>query len=259
MGALGAAVAGLFLKDIPTPLHLSIVFLASFFAGALWGGIAGFLRVRYSTNEIVVTLLMNFIAVWIIFYMIRYPLRGETAWNPVTANISESARLPIILPGTTLHAGILIALALSFIIWFGLRSTTLGYRIHAVGSNPEAALYGGISIHKMVMITISVGGGVAGLAGMSQVSGIQHMLRQSMSFDYGYLAIPAALLARLNPIGAIFASLFLGGLLTGGRVLQVGLGVPSTIVYMIMAVFILALLLEPYFDKLLHRVLKTGY
>ena len=254
MGALGATLVGLFVRGIPLPLHLFLIFLASFVGGGLWAGIAGFLRVRYLVNEIIVTLLMNFIAFWIIFYMVRFPLRPDSAFNPVTAPIAETARLPILLPATSLHAGILIALIFSFVIWFGLQRTVLGYRIKATGSNPKAALYGGISIHKTVMISMCLSGGMAGLAGMSEVAGVQYLLSENISFNYGYLAIPVALLGRLHPLGAILASLFLGGLLTGGRFIQVALGVPSTLVYVLVAVFILAFLLEPYLDNRLSSL-----
>jgi ABC-type uncharacterized transport system permease subunit len=255
MGGLGAVIVGLFLKGIPAPLHIFLVFIASFIGGALWAAIAGFLKVRYRTNEMIVTLLMNFIAFWIVFYMVRFPLRTAAVFNPVTPPIAETARLPIILPGTSLHMGILIALLFSFVIWFGFRKTILGYRIRAVGSNPEATLYGGIAITKVMMVSMLVSGGMAGLAGMSEVAGVQYLLSENISFNYGYLAIPTALLGRLNPLGAIAASLFIGGLLTGGRYVQFTLGIPYTLIYMVLAIFILAVLLESSLENLLSSLI----
>jgi simple sugar transport system permease protein len=254
MGALAATVVGLFVKGISGPLHLFFVVLAGFIGGGIWGGIAGFMKVKYSANEIIVTLLMNFIAFWIIYYMVRFPLRPETAFNPVTAPIAETARLPILVRETSLHLGILIALVFSFVIWFVLQRTVLGYRIRLIGSNPEAALYGGLSINRIIMLSMFLSGGIAGLAGMSEVAGIQYLLSERISFSYGYLAIPAALLARLNPLGAILSSLFLGGLLTGARFVQAALGVPSTVVFVLMGVFVLAMLLESTIENLLFRL-----
>jgi simple sugar transport system permease protein len=254
IGALGATIIGLFVKGIPMPIHLSLVFIASFAGGALWAGIAGFFKIRYRANEIIVTLLMNFIAYWIIYYMVRFLLKGKTSLNPVTENIARTARLPIIFPGTSLHAGILIALIISFIAWFVLSRTVFGYQNRAVGSNPEAAIYGGISVNKIVMVSMILSGGVAGLAGMSEVSGVHYLLADSLSINYGYLGIPAAPLARLHPLGAIAGSLFMGGLLTGARFAQIAIGVPSTLVYVMMAVFIMALVLEEYIDNLLQSL-----
>ena len=250
MGALGATIVGLFLRDIPTPLHLLLVFVASFIGGGLWGGIAGFLRVRYSVNEIICTLLMNFIAYWIIVYLVHSPLRGASAFNPVTNYIAETARLPIIFPGTVLHAGILIGLALSFVVWFVLQRTVLGYRIKAVGSNPEASLYAGIPVHRIMVVSMILSGGIAGLAGMGQVAGVHYLLMQKMSFSYGYFGILVALLGRLNPFGVIPSSLFLGILLTGGHFVQATLGIPNTIAFLIIGIIILVSLLESSIEKL---------
>jgi simple sugar transport system permease protein len=256
MGALGTLLVGLFLKDIPMPLHLFLAAVASMAAGGLWSGIAGFFRVKFRANEIIVTLLQNFIAIWIIFYVVRFPLKGKAVINPVSDTIALTARWPIIFPGTSLHLGILLALALSFVIWFGMSRTVFGYQIKAIGSNPEAATYGGISVSKVVMICMVLSGCVAGLAGMSEVSGVHYLLADNISLNYGYLGISAALLARLNPLGAILSSLFMGGLLTGARFAQIALGVPSTLVYMIMGIFIIALVLETYLDNLFSSLLK---
>jgi ABC-type uncharacterized transport system permease subunit len=254
IGALGATVAGLFLGSMPSALHIIVVCLAGFAGGALWAGIAGFLRVRYGANEMIVTLLMNFIAFWIISYMVRFPLRPELAFNPVTAMISESARLPIMLPGTSLHIGILIAIFAGIIIWFILGRTVLGYRIRAVGSNSSASAYGGISVKFTILVAMLLSGGLAGLAGMNEVCGVHYLLSENISFSYGYLGIPAALIGRLNPIGTIISSLFIGSLFTGGRFIQTVLGIPYTIVYMIVAVFILAILVKDPIERGLSRM-----
>ena len=162
MGALFAVISGLYFSELPIYIHLPIIFLCSFFGGAIWGYIAAHLKVRYSANEMIVTLLMNFIAFRFVSYMVRYPLRPESSFNPVTANIPESARLPLLIQNTSLHSGILIAFIIAVIVWIVLKSTVVGYRIKAVGANANSASLSGISIANITKISMIISGGLAG-------------------------------------------------------------------------------------------------
>jgi len=256
MGAVGVALVGLFIQGIPTPIHLVLVVCGGLVGGGLWAGIAGLLKVRFRANEIIVTLLMNFIAYWIVYYLVRFVLKARSTLNPVTEPIATTARLPVIIEGTSLHAGILIALGFSAVVWILLSRTVFGYRNKAVGSNPEAALYGGISANKVVIVSMLLSGGIAGLAGMCEVAGFHYRLADNISMNYGYYGIPIAIIGKLHPVGVVLGSLFLGGLLTGSRYVQVALGVPSPIVFMIMSIFIIVVILEEYIKKALVSVLR---
>ena len=254
MGAVGATLAGLFLPSMPRALHLLLVAIASFIFGAAWGAIPGILRARFKINEIITSLLMVFIAMWFVAYLVRWPLYTPEAFNPVSEFIPSTARLPI-LPGLGAHAGILIALVLSAVVWFILQKSTLGYRIKAVGVNPDTALYGGIPVGKIIVTSFILSGGLAGLAGMAQISGVHYMLADLISANYGFLGIAVAFIGRLNPIGAVIMSIFLGGLLTGGYFIQINLGIDVTVIHVLVALIMLALVLEPFIEQRLERLL----
>jgi len=255
VGALAAVVTGLFVKGVPMPLHLLLMFAAGFLGGAIWGLIPAILRVKFKTNILITTLLMNFIAIWLIYYEVRFPLKSETSFNPITEFIEPTARLPILLPGTTLHAGILISLGLAVVVWFILQKSILGYRIKAIGANPDASQYSGMPVKKVIITSMILSGGLAGLAGMAQVSGIHYMLADLISANYGFLGIAVAFIGRLNPIGAVIMSIFLGALLTGGYFIQISLGIDVTIIHVLVALIMLALVLEPFMEERLERLL----
>jgi len=253
MGGLFAFFAGFFLKA-PQPLHLLLVAAAAFLGGGAWGGIAGFLKIRYKINEILSTLVMNFIAIYIVLYVTQFPFRSPSLYNIVSMPIAPTARLPLILPGTSLHAGFLMALGFSVIVWFILQRSILGYRIKAVGVNPETALYGGIPVKRIIMTSMIVGSGLAGLAGMGEVSGVHYQLPAHISNNYGYMAIAIVLVARLNSFVAIAMSLFYGGLLIGGRFVQANLGISNIIVDVLLGSILLLILVEPLVEKWLLTI-----
>lgn len=255
MGGLFAFFAGFFFKA-PQPLHLLLVAAAGFLGGGVWGGIAGILKIKYKINEILSTLVMNFIAIYIVLYVTQFPFRSPSLYNIISVPIAPTAKLPIILPGTSLHAGFLIAIGFSLVVWFILQRSILGYRIKAVGVNPDTALCGGIPVKKVIMTSMILGSGLAGLAGMSEVSGIHYQLPAHISANYGYIAIAIVLVARLNSFATIAMSLFYGGLLIGGRFVQASLGLSNTIVDVLLGSILLLILLEPLVEKQLLSIIN---
>jgi simple sugar transport system permease protein len=254
MGAVGAVVAGLFLTGIPGPLHLLLVAIASFIFGGIWGVIPAILKIKYKTNEIITSLMTVFIAWWFLVYAVRFPLHSPTAFIPVSDKIPFTARLPIILPGTPAHAGILIALGLAAVVWFILQKSTFGYRIKAIGINPDTAFYGGIPVGKVMITSGILGGGLAGLAGMAQVSGIHYLLADYLSANYGWLAILVVFIGRLEPFRTVLVAILLGGLLSGSHSVQMSLGIDVTVVHILVALIMLSLVLEPVIEKRLERL-----
>ncbi len=255
IGALTAVVVGLFITGVPRPVHIFLMLAAGFVGGAIWGLIPALLRVRFKTNILIMTLLMNFIATWLVYYAVRFPLKSETSFNPITEFIAPTARLPILVPGTSAHAGILIAIGLAVLVWYILEKTVLGYRIRAIGANPNASLYSGIPVNRVVIITMILSGGLCGLAGMGEVSGVNYILHQRISADFGFLAIAIVFIGGLSPWSTIIASIFFGGLMVGARAAQASHGLPLTIMHVFLAMWMLTLLMAPIIEQRLTHLL----
>ena len=259
MGAVGALVAGYFVPSIPGPLQIILMVIFAFIFGGVWGAIPGYLRARFNTNEIIVSLLMVFVAEKLVSYLIKFPWRSTTAAGfPVSETIWPTAWLPI-LPGTGAHAGIIIALGLSVVVWFILQKSTFGYRVKAVGVNPDTALYGGIPLRKVIVTSFILSGGLAGIAGMAQVSGVFHVLADNLSVGYGFLGIVVAFIGRLHPLGAVIMAIFLGGLLSGSHYVQSSLGLDVTVIHVLVAVIMLALVLLPFLEQHFENLFKMHH
>ncbi len=245
LGAIGATIAGLYLPEMPAIIRLLLVMLAGIALGALWGAVPGYLRARWGVNEIVTTIMMNYLAIFLLSYLVNGPMKdmSRVPPQPQTARFPPSALLPKILPPTRTHAGILIALMATAAVWVVLRRTSLGYEIKAAGSNPAAAQYGGIRTVFTGTLAMVLSSALAGLAGMSEVSGIHHRLLEGISPGYGYIAIAVALFGRLDPVGVVLSSLFFGALLVGAEAMQRAVGVPVATVYLLQGlvlIFVLA-------------------
>jgi len=248
-GALAATVVGVYVTGLPALFHILLAIIVSFACGGAWSAICGYLKTRFNANEVITTLLSNFIAYWVTFYFLKFHLQPKTAFNPSSLPVQPTAVLPIMLKGTLLHAGIPIALACAAIVWVVMNKTALGYSIDVVGSNKSAAAYGGIRVNRIILISMFLSGGFAGLAGMGEVLGIHRLLIRNISPNYGFIAIAAVFIARLSPVGAILVSLFLGGIMTGGRYLQTTMGIPIHLVDVLVALFIVFMLLQPIVEK----------
>jgi len=241
-GALGAVLIGLYVEGLPRYMHLGLMVLASFAGGMFWGIIPGILRAKWEANEILVTVMMNYIAILFVSYMCHEPLREPGGWIPQTAEIAISARLPVLLSQTRLHGGIFIALLCALIVYILLSRTTRGYQIRAVGLSPKSAVYGGMSLTGNIIIAMAISGGLAGLAGMSEVSGIHYRLLDDISPGYGHNAIVVALLGRLTAGGVVVSSVLFAALMVGAESMQRKMGLPVSIVYIIEGLIILFVL-----------------
>ena len=248
--ALGGAAAGWVV------VVLSLI--AGFLAGAMYGGLAGFLKAYFNVNEILSTIMLNQIAVQMMNFLLNGPLLdpAEAGANhvPKTARILEDvqlARLMFPLPDgtflfdrTRLHWGLLIAVALAILIYVLLWRTSIGYRIRAVGQSERASRYAGINVPRQIMFSMFLAGGCAGLAGVVQVLGLQYRLQTDGSAtgftgNAGFNGIVAALFGGLNPFGAIFASVFFGGLLVGAQNMQRDVGIPASLITTINGIIVL--------------------
>jgi simple sugar transport system permease protein len=239
MGSMAAAVAGFAITGLPIFIHLPLAIIIGALGGALWGAIPGFLRAKTGAHEVITTIMLTYIAIRLTDYLIKVPFRDRTSSAPRTPFIEQSAELPRILgPDLRLHGGFLLALAMVFFVWWLLRKTTIGFEIRTVGSNPDAAQYAGMSITRNFVLAMALSGALAGLAGASQVLGLEHNLKSSFSAGYGFESIAIALLARSNPIAIIPAAIFWGALRNGAGLMQLETGISINLINIIQALVI---------------------
>ncbi len=240
MGTFGASVAALYLPQFPGFLLIPVMILAGFVAGAFWGWIPGVLNARFQISETIVTLMLNYIALNWLSYLVYGPLRDPQGFNfPLSPKFVKHAWFPKLIDGTRLHLGLVLAVAAAVIVYVLLKKTRLGYEIRFVGANPNAARYGGIQTSAIIIFVMTIAGGLAALAGVSEVAALHHQLRKDIAVGYGYTAIPVALLGKGHPFGIILAALLFAGLLVGGSNMQQDLGVPVALVSIIQAFVVL--------------------
>lgn len=242
-GAIASTAVTLAIGDALGSIIIVVALLAAAIAGALWAGIAAELRRRFHVLEIISTIMLNFIAIHLVSYLVRGPLQEATRVYPQTESLPEAAHLPILLPGTRLHAGFGLALVLAVVLSWLLRKTAIGFRIRATGASPLAAsITGKIDINKTSFTVFLVSGALAGMAGGIEVSGVTFALYENLSPGYGYTAIAVALIAGLNPLGIIASGVFFGALETGASALQREFAIPSSLAAVVEATLIIAAL-----------------
>ncbi len=242
LGALATTLMGVYLPHFPSFISLTLTGLASFFAGGFWAAIPGWLKIRWGVNEIITTLMMNYIAILGINYAVHVPLKEPGGFLPQSALIQPSVELPILVERTRLHAGILLGIAGAGVLHILLARTTLGYQIQVVGLNPDAGRCSGIPVGKIILIAMVLSGGFAGLAGMGEIAGVHHRLLENFSPGYGYTAIVVALLADLKPLAVILVSILFAALIVGADTMQRVAGVPNSLVLIIESLIVLFVL-----------------
>ena len=253
VGAATAAIVGLTIKSDSHLLLLPIVFTACIISAGIWALIPGFLKAKYGINEIILTMMMNYIAIYGASYICHGPFRDPQGSLPQTGEIAKGAFLPVIVPRTRLHAGIIIAVILCVLIYILFKYTTLGYKIRAAGENRRASVYGGINVFAILLITVFISGGLAGLAGMGEVCGLQHRLLDGISPGYGYTAIVVALLGKLHAGGVFVAALLFSFLEIGAGSMQRATGIPSALANIIEALIVIFILGSAILEKRLVK------
>ena len=230
LGGIGAAGVALFLSPhLPSAIVLPLMLAAGFLAGGLWALIPGFLRARLEVNEILTTLMLNYVAIFWLEHLYFGPWRDPMGMGfPGTAMFPDVAWLQR-LPGTRIHLGLFFALLAALLLHWILSRTRWGYEIRVIGENPRAARYAGMRISRHILWVMLVSGGLAGVAGMAEVSGIHYRLQQGLAVGYGYTGIIVGWLGRLHPGGILVVSLFIAGLLVGGDQLQAVMHLPSSV------------------------------
>ncbi|MFQ5762048.1 MAG: ABC transporter permease [Candidatus Bathyarchaeia archaeon] len=231
---------------------IPLIIIFGFAGGAFWALIPAVLKTRLGVNEIITTLMMNFIAFYLLDFLVYGPLRDPSPLSgefPYSAPMPDSARFFIIVPGTTVHLGLIIALLFAVAIFFLMSRTTLGYQIRATGTNPKAARYGGISVNRTIIMAMLISGGLSGVAGMSEVAGVTVRLFTAITVNYGYLAIAVALLGKLHPLGIVLSSILFAALVNGGDTMQRALGVPIVLVLVFEGLVVLLALSSDFLTR----------
>jgi general nucleoside transport system permease protein len=246
VGGVTAAWVGTwaFMYDTPAVLAIPIIILAGFVGGALWGGIPGVLRAKTGAHEVITTIMLNSIAVFMTRFLVNSSdpiiLRDTSASVPRTKEISDTAQLPELVDSNPpLHAGVFIMVALCILVWFVLRRTTFGFETITVGTNPHAAHYAGISVNRIIILAMVLSGGFAGIAAASDVSGSSGFFQPGTFAFIGFDGIAIALLARANPIAIMPAAFLWGSLLKGAPLMQQEADVSIDVVRIIQSMVLL--------------------
>jgi ABC-type uncharacterized transport system permease subunit len=257
LAAIAAVAAAQLVRDSGPWVAIPFAYLAGAAAGALWGFIPGFLKAVSGAHEVVTTIMLNFVAAGLLSYLISGPLRLPKSPQPVTPDVGDAA-LPILF-GRDGHLGILIAFVFVPIVWFVLYRTTLGFEIRAVGANPDASRYAGMKPRRLVTLTMSLAGMLAGLAGVGNVLGLNHQMNATFSTTVGFDAITVALLGRSHPVGVMLAALLFGGMRAGAGLMSIEADVPKELVDLLQAVILLFLVASPVIRRLFRlRGVKSG-
>lgn len=257
-GAMAATIVSLNLQGVPGILSIILSLTAGFICGGLWALIAAFLKAKYNISEIIVTIMLNYIAINFLGYAVRAFLMDPAGNVPQSAKIRTSALLPTIIPSTRFHAGILIAIACSVLVWYLMKKTSIGYELKAVGLNKRAAACNGISVIKNIILSAFLSGGLAALAGVIEVLAVQKKLLEGISANSGYTAVLIALIASNNPIGVLAVSILYAAMQIGANSMQRQMGIPSAIVNILIGVVVVLILGKEFFHFYTAKKKNSG-
>ena len=242
MGAVFATVVSVTFTALPGFILLPLMIMAGALGGALWGFLPGILKAKYEVNEIITTIMFNYIAINLLGYLVRGPLKDPSRAEPQSHTIPEQAFLPSILPGTRLHFGYFLGIILALLLFYILFKTFVGYEVRAVGFNRDAARCGGISVEKTITMTMLISSAFAGIGGALELANI-HYLLEGISPGYGYTGISVSVLGGNNPIWIILTSLLFGALNSGAMTMQRMAGVSASFVNIFQGIIIVAIAL----------------
>jgi ABC-type uncharacterized transport system permease subunit len=241
-GAVAATAVALAVP-LPGPVSMAIAVLCAAVAGGVWTVLPAWLKARFGTLEVVSTIMMNFVAAFLVGYLVRGPLQEPTGVYPQSATLPAGSHLPLMVYGSRLHLGIVLAAVAVIAAWVLIERTESGFRIRAVGGNPQAAaLAGEINVRRVQLGAFLASGVLAGVAGGVEVLGVTYALYENLSPGYGYTAIAVALLAGLRPLHLVWSAMLLGALAAGATAMQRDAGVPAGAAAVVEATLILALL-----------------
>lgn len=251
VGAAAGAYVG-FKAELPVGLHVIAACAAAMIVGGLWAGIAGFLKARTGASEVIVTIMLNSIAFYLVSYLLTTSvLRQPGGQRPVTPPVRDTAVMPLLLgPQFRLHLGFIIAILAAVVVWWVMERSTLGFKFRAIGANQDAARTAGIRVPLMFVLVMLIAGGLAGLGGAMQILGTDKTFQAGSAGSIGFDAITVALLGRSRPLGTVLAALLFGALRAGSPLMQTSAGTPIDLVLVIQAVIVLLIAAPPLVREL---------
>jgi simple sugar transport system permease protein len=261
LGAVSAAFVGYSLSGIPFPLHLFLTLAAGLLGGMIWGAIPGFLKAYTGAHEVIITIMLNYIALSLVQYLLGGPMKDRTPGNVTarTPSIAPEAELPMLFPGTPweVHWGIMLAIFAAVLVWLFLTRTTWGFEIRTVGANPNAARYAGMSVAKNTVLAMSLSGMLAGAAGAVEVVGVTHRHELGFGAGYGFDSIAIALLGRTNPFGVVAAGLLFGALKSGATQMQFNTQISASIISVVQGLVLLFVAADVIIRWLYHLNVRS--
>ncbi len=258
MGALSSVVVASVLPEMPAVFAISISILAGIVGGALLSTLAGLLKIFFGANELLVTMMLNYIMTYVIALLVSGILKNPESSMEHTAPIPEYTELPIILEGSRLHAGLFIALAAVVVVWFIQQRTTIGYEMRLSGMNSIAARYAGVNGTRALITVIIISGAIAGLGGALELQGNQYKLINHFSSGFGFDGIGIAVMGQYHPVGIILSALLFAALRVGTASMQRGMDVPTPMLYILQGSIVIAIIVSNYFVKKIQGKLVEG-
>jgi ABC-type uncharacterized transport system permease subunit len=277
VGAMVAAMAGYFFH-LPMVLHVIVCILLAALAAGIWGGLAGFIKAKFGVHEVISTIMLNWIALYLSNWAVTLKSFGQQGTGKSHV-IQETARIDLFgqwkiteaglefmrshkvlgdILKTPVNIGIIIAILLALLMWYTLNKTTLGYELRAVGFNPHAAEYGGINVNRSIVTSMFISGGLAGTAGALQIMGVSHRIAKLAAMEgYGFDGIAVSLIGNNTGIGSVFAGVLFGGLKYGGSKIQDAVGAPTEVINIVVGTIILFIAM-PALIRLLLSFKKGG-
>jgi simple sugar transport system permease protein len=252
IGATCGVLVG-YALPLPPMIHPLAALLAGAIGGGFWGAIPGFLKARFGSHEVINTIMFNYLAFFLQDWLVKNPMKDPSPSVIRTPNILDTAILPRFLD--RLHIGFVLALLTALVVWWLLQKTTLGFELRTVGSNPDAAKYAGIKPGRIIVLSMALSGALAGLGGAVQLLGVDYNMPTLYSTDYGFDAIPVALLGQNQPLGVIFAAILFGALRNGSDLMQLRSGgvVSKEVIFIVQAV-VLLFIAAPAIIRWLYRL-----
>ncbi len=247
------------LETTPKFIVIGLMVIMGMIGGAIWGFFPGYLKAKYQVNEIITTLMLNYIAIyWNNFWIFdkwsdagfqMTPTFEKAAWLP---RLSDFAKQYKAFSGITLHLGVVFGIVAAVIVWWILERSQWGYQIKLIGDNPKAARYAGLNITRNLVLVMMLSGALAGLAGMSEISGVVHRLQERISPGYGFTGIIVAWLAKLNPFAVIIVSILFGALIIAGRQIQ-----PAGLAYLLQGIILFMVISSDVLLRYKIRIVRT--
>jgi simple sugar transport system permease protein len=258
IGALCAAGVGFAAGGAGGPVIVSAMVLAGIAGGMAWAAIPAALRTRFSVNEILSSLMLTYVATQVLGYLVGGPWKDPNGRNfPATAPLLPGQTLPILVPGTTIHLGVLVAVILPFVFWAVMARSVFGFQIRVVGSAPQAARHGGFDSKQTIWLAMLIGGAMAGLAGSLEFTGALKTINLGFPSGYGFTAIIVSFLGRLHPIGCLIAGIVLADTYVGGQLAKTSVHIPDSTAGIFQAMMLFFILASDIFVRYRLRIVRT--